>query len=267
MWNQPLTEVLRCEQRFWIFMAYIFLTTHARCFYSGWGCWSSNNAKYLWTKYFLMILMYQQHGTWRLLQAVCFVEEWNRERRGKGEPLISFVDISQTVTRMAQSTEDSKVPNSNLKLKLVICCNNAIMFLQPHHQLISSCWREFQHAFPASGSLSSCQLGDGSMPIDQNLGINIHWQAAYGTWLWPTARKIFVLIVAHWNIRISSARLIHIPGTWRFSFRCVVCTIGKFAWNGKERKGKEGTLFCSSLFRCGVRPTSSAGDFLGKGTA
>ncbi|CAL1140417.1 unnamed protein product [Cladocopium goreaui] len=42
-------------------------------------------------------------------EAVCFVEEWNRERRGKGEPLISFVDISQTVTRMAQSTEDSKV--------------------------------------------------------------------------------------------------------------------------------------------------------------
>ena len=216
--------------------------------------------------------MYQQHGTWRLLQAVCFVEEWNRERRGKGEPLISFVDISQTVTRMAQSTEDSKVPNSNLKLKLVICCNNAIMFLQPHHQLISSCWREFQHAFPASGSLSSCQLGGGPMPIDQNLGINIHWQAAYGTWLWPTARKIFVLIVAHWNIRISSARLIHIPGTWRFSFRCVVCTIGSLHGmerKGKEveRKGKEGTLFCSSLFRCGVRPTSSAGDFLGKGTA
>ena len=36
------------------------------------------------------------------------MEALNRERAAAEEPLISFVDISQTVTRMAQSTEDSQ---------------------------------------------------------------------------------------------------------------------------------------------------------------
>ena len=43
-----------------------------------------------------------------LAEAVCFVEAWNRTREARHEPLIQYVDISQTVTRMAQSTTESK---------------------------------------------------------------------------------------------------------------------------------------------------------------
>lgn len=40
-------------------------------------------------------------------QAICFAEAFNKDR--PDEQLIEFVDISQTVTRMAHSTRDSKV--------------------------------------------------------------------------------------------------------------------------------------------------------------
>ncbi|CAL1137209.1 unnamed protein product [Cladocopium goreaui] len=40
-------------------------------------------------------------------EAICFAEAFNKDR--PDEQLIEFVDISQTVTRMAHSTRDSKV--------------------------------------------------------------------------------------------------------------------------------------------------------------
>ena len=179
-------------------------------FYSEWGCWSSSNAKYVWTKYIRWSwCINQQHGTWRLLQAVCLVEEWNKERSGKGEPLIAFADISQTVTRMVQSTEDTKVPNSNLRLKLLMCCNYSCRHIIRWYQVAGV---SFKMLVPLLEVYRVANWGwvNAHWP---NLGINIHWQA-YGTWFWPTFRKIFVLIVAHWNIRISIARLFHtmVPG-------------------------------------------------------
>ena len=41
-------------------------------------------------------------------EALCFVEQWNRRNQSQGKPLISFCDISQSVTRMPCSTLESE---------------------------------------------------------------------------------------------------------------------------------------------------------------
>eukprot|EP00435_Cladocopium_sp_Y103_P065957 s158_g28.t1 len=41
-------------------------------------------------------------------EAICFTEAFNQERAARGEAVTEYVDISQTVTRMAQATGESK---------------------------------------------------------------------------------------------------------------------------------------------------------------
>lgn len=53
------------------------------------------------------------------LQAVCFAELWNKQREKRSESPIHFIDISQTVTRMAQSTEASKAAWAGLRFIVI----------------------------------------------------------------------------------------------------------------------------------------------------
>ena len=63
-----------------------------------------------WTDSPAILILVALPGSWQHWQAVLFVEHFNREREAAGESPIAFADISQTVTRMPQSTVESQVP-------------------------------------------------------------------------------------------------------------------------------------------------------------
>lgn len=178
--------------------------------------------------------MYQQHGTWRLLQAVCFVEEWNRERRGKGEPLISFVDISQTVTRMAQSTEDTKVPNSDS-----ICCNYVFAATSSVDikllTWVSTCFSRFW-------KFIKLPTGDGSMPIDKIWGLtSIDKLMVHGFDPQPERYLCWLLLIEIYEFPVLDWSIYQVPDGFPLDVYAPLEVCMK--WKGKERKGRNTVLF------------------------
>ena len=63
------------------------------------------------------------------LQAVCFAELWNKQRETRSESPIHFIDISQTVTRMAQSTEESKAAWAGLHFIVTYTHTHTVLVL------------------------------------------------------------------------------------------------------------------------------------------